>query len=115
MITLEMAPIHFASDSATLTPAARERLDEIAQMLRAHPEVTLLIVGHTDSRGSEAYNQRLSEQRAESVANYLIQRGVSASRVTTSGRGELEPRGTNSTEAGRQLNRRVEIFLRSTQ
>ena len=107
--------VSFDYDSASLKPSFYPSLDKIADVISQNTQTSVEIVGHTDSRGSEAYNQRLSEQRAESVANYLIQHGVSASRVTTSGRGELEPRGTNSTEAGRQLNRRVEIFLRSTQ
>ncbi len=105
--------VSFDYDSAALKPSFYPSLDKIASVISQHDQTSIEIVGHTDSRGSEAYNQRLSEQRAESVANYLIQRGVSSSRITTSGRGELEPRGTNSTEAGRQLNRRVEIFLRS--
>ncbi len=107
--------VSFDYDSASLKPSFYPALDKIADVIRQHDQTSVEIVGHTDSRGSEAYNQRLSEKRAEAVANYLIQRGVDPSRITTSGRGESEPRGTNSTEAGRQLNRRVEIFLRSTQ
>ncbi len=107
--------VSFDYDSASLKPSFYPALDKIADVIRQHDKTSVEIVGHTDSRGSEAYNQRLSEKRAEAVANYLIERGVDPSRITTSGRGESEPRGTNSTEAGRQLNRRVEIFLRSTQ
>ena len=107
--------VSFDYDSASLKPSFYPSLDKIADVIRQHDKTSVEIVGHTDSRGSEAYNQRLSEKRAEAVANYLIERGVDPSRITTSGRGESEPRGTNSTEAGRQLNRRVEIFLRSTQ
>ena len=107
--------VSFDYDSASLKPSFYPSLDKIATVIRDHQQTAVEIVGHTDSRGSEAYNQRLSEKRAEAVANYMIQQGVSPARITTSGRGELEPRGTNSTEAGRQLNRRVEIFLRSTQ
>ncbi len=107
--------VSFDYDSAALKPSFYPSLEKIATVIREHEQTAVEIVGHTDSRGSEAYNQRLSEKRAEAVAQYLIQQGVSPSRITTSGRGESEPRGTNSTEAGRQLNRRVEIFLRSTQ
>ena len=107
--------VSFDYDSASLKPSFYPALDKIADVIRQHDKTSVEIVGHTDSRGSEAYNQRLSEKRAEAVANYLIERGVDPSRITTSGRGESEPRGTNSTEAGRQLNRRVEIFLRSMQ
>ncbi len=107
--------VSFDYDSAALKPSFYPSLEKIATVIRDNEQTAVEIVGHTDSRGSEAYNQRLSEKRAEAVAEYLIQQGVSPSRITTSGRGESEPRGTNSTEAGRQLNRRVEIFLRSTQ
>ncbi len=107
--------VSFDYDSTALKPSFYPSLEKIATVIRDHEQTAVEIVGHTDSRGSEAYNQRLSEKRAEAVAEYLIQQGVSPSRITTSGRGESEPRGTNSTEAGRQLNRRVEIFLRSTQ
>ncbi len=107
--------VSFDYDSASLKPSFYPALDKIADVIRQHDQTSVEIVGHTDSRGSEAYNQRLSERRAEAVASYLIGRGVDPARITTSGRGESEPRGTNSTEAGRQLNRRVEIFLRSTQ
>ncbi len=107
--------VSFDYDSASLKPSFYPALNKIANVIREHEKTSVEIVGHTDSRGSEEYNQRLSERRAEAVAEYLIGRGVDPARITTSGRGESEPRGTNSTEAGRQLNRRVEIFLRSTQ
>ena len=70
------------------------------------------VVGHTDSVGSEAYNQRLSEQRAQSVVDYLVSTGVPRERLRAEGRGEMEPRDSNATEAGRQLNRRVELFVK---
>jgi outer membrane protein OmpA-like peptidoglycan-associated protein len=69
------------------------------------------VVGHTDSTGAEAYNQSLSLRRAESVVSELGNRGVPRGMMTAEGRGELEPRADNDSEAGRQLNRRVEIFV----
>ena len=107
--------VSFDYNRASLKPSFYPALNKIASVIRQHDKTSVEVIGHTDSRGSEEYNQRLSERRAEAVANYLIGRGVDPSRITTSGRGESEPRATNSTEAGRQLNRRVEIFLRSTQ
>ncbi|HEY9198781.1 MAG TPA: OmpA family protein, partial [Gammaproteobacteria bacterium] len=70
------------------------------------------VVGHTDSVGSDAYNQRLSEQRAQAVVDYLAGAGVPRERLRVEGRGETEPRDTNATEAGRQLNRRVELYVK---
>jgi len=72
------------------------------------------VIGHTDSVGSDAYNQALSERRAQSVVNYLGDHGVARVRLEAVGRGETQPRTTNATEAGRQLNRRVEILIRPT-
>jgi outer membrane protein OmpA-like peptidoglycan-associated protein len=69
------------------------------------------VVGHTDSIGSESYNQALSERRAASVVSYLTRQGVSSAHLSSSGRGEYEPRESNVTEAGRALNRRVEVFV----
>jgi outer membrane protein OmpA-like peptidoglycan-associated protein len=69
------------------------------------------VVGHTDSQGSDTYNQGLSERRAQATASYLISQGVASSQVTVEGRGESEPRANNATAEGRAQNRRVEIFL----
>lgn len=101
----------FAFDSKTLPPQYINQLQPIAQHLIEHPEAQLFVVGHTDSLGSEAYNQKLSEQRAALIANYLANKfSISKSRVKQTGRGELEPRATNTTEQGRALNRRVSVF-----
>jgi len=106
--------ISFDFDSAEIKPGFRTTLDKIADILRQYPDTTVRVVGHTDSRGSSEYNQRLSERRAAAVARYLESRGVSPDRISYEGRGEREPRASNDTEAGRRLNRRVEIYIQSS-
>jgi outer membrane protein OmpA-like peptidoglycan-associated protein len=110
-LTLD-SEVSFDYDSDRIKPAFRSTLDKLADVLRKYDRTVVHVVGHTDSTGSAEYNQRLSERRAGSVANYLQSRGVDPSRVRYEGRGESEPRDTNATEAGRQLNRRVEIYLK---
>ena len=87
-------------------------LDKLSDVINKYDRTVVHVVGHTDSVGSEAFNQQLSERRAQSVAAYMLNRSVAESRLQTEGRGELEPRDSNETEAGRALNRRVEIFLK---
>ena len=89
---------------------ARRNLDELARSLDKYPDTDLLIVGHTDAIGTDAYNQDLSERRSESAARYLESRGVQT-RIQTRGLGEREPVATNDTDAGRQRNRRVEVAI----
>lgn len=103
----------FDFDSAALRPASRTTLRELGENFRQYPDNQLIIEGHTDSVGTEAYNQRLSEQRAANVADYLIDQGVSASNVVVYGFGEARPKASNDTAEGRQLNRRVEIHIRA--
>lgn len=103
--------VSFDFDKATIRPSFRDSLDKIAGVLTKYGRSRVIVVGHTDSVGSERYNQRLSEQRANSVADYLATRRVERSRITAKGAGESEPRASNGSEAGRQLNRRVEIFV----
>ncbi|ATX80573.1 Outer membrane protein OmpA [Mariprofundus aestuarium] len=103
--------VSFDYNSAQLKPAFNNTLDKVADILNRYPRTTIKITGHTDSRGSTAYNQNLSEQRANAVGWYLADRGVDSRRVIADGRGELQPRATNDTEAGRQLNRRVEMLI----
>ncbi len=104
--------VSFDFNSATIKPAFRNTLDKLADLLRKYNRTVVHVVGHTDSVGSEAYNQSLSERRARAVMDYLISRGVPADRLRSEGRGEREPRDTNATEAGRQLNRRVEVYVK---
>lgn len=101
----------FDSGSSRIHPGAAQRLNSLSQTLSSYPESNVVIRGHTDSTGSEAANLRLSEDRANSVRNYLVNGGVSPSRITAMGFGEQFPLATNATEAGRQQNRRVEIEI----
>jgi outer membrane protein OmpA-like peptidoglycan-associated protein len=104
--------ISFDTGSATIKPSLRAVLDPFVASLRGDPGARLLIVGHTDSTGSEAVNNPLSLERAQSVRDYLVTRGTPTTSVETAGRGEREPIADNTSEAGRAKNRRVEIFIR---
>ena len=103
----------FDFNSSALRSSSRTSLQQMAEVFQKYPDTTLSVQGHTDSIGSAAYNQRLSERRADSVAGYLQDLGVRSSRIQTIGYGKSQPRATNSTAAGRQLNRRVEIHVRA--
>ncbi|HLS83036.1 MAG TPA: OmpA family protein, partial [Arenimonas sp.] len=86
-------------------------LDQVAQTLKEYDQTLIEVAGHTDSVGSDAYNQKLSERRAQAVADYLISRGVSGTRLMVIGAGESHPVASNETEAGRAENRRVELTI----
>ncbi len=107
-----MTALTNAYDSAEIRPAFASTLDKLADVLAKYERSDVTIVGHTDSTGSEEYNQRLSEARAYAVEAVFVDRGIPAYRIDIEGRGESEPRADNATEAGRQLNRRVEILVR---
>jgi outer membrane protein OmpA-like peptidoglycan-associated protein len=98
-------------DSDIVRAEAAQNLSTLAASLGKYPNTDLLIVGHTDSVGTDQYNQGLSERRARAASNYLIGQGVNAGRLQAVGRGETEPIAENSTDAGRQLNRRVEVAI----
>jgi outer membrane protein OmpA-like peptidoglycan-associated protein len=104
--------ISFDVGSAAIKPQLRAVLDPFATSLQGDPAAQITIVGHTDSTGSDALNNRLSIERADSVRDYIVTRGVAAGRVSTAGRGDREPIADNNSDAGRAKNRRVEIFLR---
>jgi len=104
--------ISFDTNSYLIKPELRGVLDPFASSLSGDPATIVSIVGHTDSTGSAAINNPLSVDRAQSVRDYLVARGLPATRVETSGRGDREPLADNATETGRARNRRVEIFLR---
>jgi outer membrane protein OmpA-like peptidoglycan-associated protein len=101
----------FDFDSDVLKSAARQNLSELATSLDKYPGTNLLIVGHTDSKGTDSYNLTLSERRAAAAANYLASQGVTRERLRSAGKGELEPVGSNEIEEGREKNRRVEVAI----
>jgi len=103
--------VSFDYDSTDINPAFEDTLNKISDILVRYPNSRIEISGYTDNVGSEAYNQRLSEFRAMSVKHYLEDRSIPASRISTYGYGESNPRVSNSTRAGRQLNRRVEMLI----
>lgn len=103
--------ITFAFNSADLNPRFHGVLDRVADVSRQYPQTLLEIAGHTDSIGSDAYNQQLSERRAQAVGNYLANRGLSRDRLITIGGGKRYPVASNETEAGRAANRRVELTI----
>jgi outer membrane protein OmpA-like peptidoglycan-associated protein len=103
--------VTFDVNSYTIKPAFRDTLDTVANSLRTYPDSLIDVYGHTDSTGSDAYNQTLSERRAQAVANYLSAQGVSSARIRWQGFGETAPIADNSTPEGRALNRRVEIKI----
>jgi outer membrane protein OmpA-like peptidoglycan-associated protein len=105
------AGITFATDSAAVQPQFQPTLDQVAQVLAEYNQTYVDVYGHTDSTGSDAHNQSLSERRAASVANYLSSRGVVSARLGTRGFGESQPVASNDSEEGRAANRRVEIKL----
>jgi outer membrane protein OmpA-like peptidoglycan-associated protein len=110
LVTLP-SQVTFAFDQATIQPQFYGPLNNVAGTLQQYPSSYVDVVGHTDSTGDDAYNQRLSEARADSVAQYLVSRGVNPARVQSYGVGESQPIASNDTEAGRQANRRVEILI----
>ena len=103
--------VTFATDSSAVSPTFRATLDQIAQSLRDYPNSLVDVYGHTDSTGSDSYNQALSERRAKAVSDYLTSRGVSSTRVRFQGFGETQPIASNDTIDGRAKNRRVEIKI----
>ena len=102
----------FASGKADMRPSLGVALDAVTPTLIAHPEVAVLVIGHTDSQGSEMYNLQLSIARAETVAESLRRRGVALERLSADGLGEADPLVSNASESGRARNRRVELLLR---
>ena len=111
-ITLNMpGNVTFATDSSDLSPAFFDVLNSVGKVLAEFDQTVVEVAGHTDSTGSEQYNQSLSERRAGSVASYLRSQGVISERLITVGMGELRPVADNGTATGRQANRRVEITM----
>jgi outer membrane protein OmpA-like peptidoglycan-associated protein len=101
--------LNFRTGSAELMSSSQPVLHELRETLEANPSLTIELIGHTDAQGSEESNQGLSERRARSVYAWLVDNGITPSRLRTSGRGELQPIADNETVEGRALNRRVEV------
>ena len=105
--------VNFEFDSDVLTLNAERVLDTVAQTLLQSPGFGIAIVGHTDSLGSDSYNQALSAKRAASAKRYVVGKGVDPGRITTDGAGESQPIADNDTDAGRAKNRRIELTVTS--
>ena len=110
-IVLTLGDILFESGKANLMPGAIMTIDKLAEFLKKYPNRTVLIEGHTDSVGTETYNLSLSQMRAEALRTATISKGISSQRITTKGYGKRYPVASNTTQAGRQQNRRVEIII----
>jgi outer membrane protein OmpA-like peptidoglycan-associated protein len=110
-IVLTLGDVLFDTGEAQLKPGANSTIQRLAEFLSDYPDRRLLIEGHTDSRGSDAFNQELSQRRADAVRSALLQAGVPAERIRAQGLGEQFPVASNETTAGRQENRRVEIVV----
>jgi len=110
-LVVNMSDVLFDSGKYTLRPLAREKLAKISGIVLAYPSLNLAIEGNTDSVGTEAFNQQLSEQRANGVRTYLTQQGVPEASTTSTGFGKTRPIASNDTSEGRQLNRRVELIV----
>jgi outer membrane protein OmpA-like peptidoglycan-associated protein len=110
-LIVNLSDVLFDFDKATLTPGAREKLAKVSGIILAHPGLKADAEGHADAIGTDDYNQRLSERRAESVRSFLVQEGIAAEAVSAAGFGESRPVATNGTASGRQQNRRVELVV----
>jgi OOP family OmpA-OmpF porin len=109
--TLQLKGVNFDNDSAALRADARPILDEAVTTLKRYPQLRVEVAGHTDDRGSDAYNLDLSQRRAQAVLDYFVQMGIDAARLVPKGYGETAPVADNATDAGRAKNRRVELRI----
>ena len=108
---IELEGVYFDFDKATIKPEGKAVLNEAAALLKTHDRVVVEVAGHTDSVGTDSYNQGLSERRANAVKDYLTAQGIKASRLTARGYGESRPVASNDTDEGRAENRRVELIV----
>lgn len=107
----EESGVKFATNKAELTTASKTTLDKLADVFKEYPNSNIMIDGHTDSSGDDAYNMTLSQKRAQSVSSYLVSKGLDSGRFTTSWHGETQPKHDNATAEGRAKNRRVELGI----
>jgi outer membrane protein OmpA-like peptidoglycan-associated protein len=105
--------VTFKTGSATLTPEGTSKVDEVANLLKAHPQARIKVVGHTDDTGDPDTNRTLSQNRADSVRDELVGKGIAADRIETSGAGSENPIGKNDTAEGRAKNRRIDVIVLS--
>ncbi|SHM17549.1 OmpA family protein [Chryseobacterium polytrichastri] len=110
-ITMNESIVNFAFDSSNLTSVAQTNLDKLAQVLVNNPDTNINIYGHTDSKGADDYNMKLSQRRAEAVKSYLSSKGIASNRMFAKGEGKTMPVASNDTDAGRAKNRRVEFAI----
>ena len=107
--------ILFGFDKSDLSSSAQQNLNRLVDVLKKYPDTNIEVIGHTDDKGSDQYNQGLSERRANSVSSYLKNNGVNSSRITTKGMGESDPKVANDSDANRSENRRVEFVITANQ
>jgi outer membrane protein OmpA-like peptidoglycan-associated protein len=110
-LIVNISDVLFDFNKYTLKPGAREKLAKVSGILLAYPGLKIQVEGHTDAIGSDEYNQKLSQQRADGVREYLVSQGVPAATIAAIGLGKGDPVATNDTAAGRQQNRRVEMVV----
>ncbi len=110
LITFESGLV-FDTESYSLREATKTNLADLSETLKKYDDTNILIEGHTDNTGEDTYNQKLSENRADAVENFLVSQGIKDTRITTKGYGEGQPLDSNESEAGRQKNRRVEVAI----
>lgn len=111
LILDENSKVTFDYNKYSLTSTAKANLDKLIEVFKEYPDTDLLVIGYTDNVGSQSYNKPLSEQRAQSVKDYLISKGIASSRLTSTGKGIEDPIADNSTAEGRAKNRRVEVTI----
>lgn len=111
LILDENADVRFKFDSSDLTSTSQANLENLVEVFNKYPDTDILVIGHTDSDGAESYNQTLSEKRAASVLNFLKSNEIEASRLSSVGMGESQPRASNETREGKAQNRRVEFTI----
>jgi len=111
IVILFKEKVLFGYDHSDLTTSAETNLNKLVNVLQKYPDTDIQVIGHTDSKGTDEYNQSLSERRANSVSAYLRNQGVNSARLSTKGMGESDPVASNEADEGRSLNRRVEFVI----